>query len=185
MRVLEIVKRLLGPIAFWTAVFVACILGVLWAQQTFAFVGTMTDETASRSLATDYENTTGNDLIVMVTIQLNASGSHKVRGYIGNPTTDQLVAEQGDVSCSGSSCRDQITFVVPAGYFYEAFNTGDATLLEWWEYETPAMSGGGGGTTTTEQVVHNPTLDLWLGFMAFFMIFAFIVWFFRRPYDTY
>jgi len=39
--------------------------------------------------------------------------------------------------------------------------------------------------TSTLTVVHNPTLDMFLGIVLFFFVFVFIVWFFRRPYDTY
>jgi len=39
--------------------------------------------------------------------------------------------------------------------------------------------------TTTQTLIHNPTLDMYLGIMLFFFVFVFFVWFFRRPYDTY
>jgi len=36
VRILEGVKRLFGPVLFWLAVFIACIAGIMWAQETFA-----------------------------------------------------------------------------------------------------------------------------------------------------
>jgi len=39
--------------------------------------------------------------------------------------------------------------------------------------------------STTLSVINNPTLDMFLGIVLFFMVFVFVIWFFRRPYDTY
>lgn len=127
----------------------ACIGTFLWfwPVPSFAFTGTMTDVTGSRALATEYENTSGNDIIVNAFVEGSAGNNYKWTAYIGTSAADTEIQE-----CSGRitdyTLNCSFSFVVPDGYFYKISNTGASagqSLQKWWEYETPVMSGGGGG----------------------------------------
>jgi len=49
---------------------------------------------------------------------------------------------------------------------------------------TTSPSAAATSTATTTVVVVNPTQDLFTGVVLFFAVMWFIIWFFRRPYDT-
>lgn len=196
LRSLEIVKRLFG-FAFWPVFFVGVVVALSFVGNVFAFVGTYSDVTSSRSIGTVYQNTTSNDKQVYFSAGTSDGSNWCVVAYIGataSPATLVGGASRGSGTASGSGSRNMVLFVVPAGYYYKVSDSCSNVpdVLVWWEYTTPAMSGGGATTTaltvlagTTTNVVHNPAQDMFNGLVIFFAVMVFFIWFFRRPYDTY
>jgi len=173
---------------FFTYALVLFILSFLIGifSMVSAFEGTYSDVSGSRALDTDYENTSGEDLFVFVTTTAGAGDAYLVTARIGASTANTDVA-----SCSVRTDdpveRCQQTFVVPPDYFYAVDiieGAAGLTDFEWWEYVTPAISGGGGAASAATTTIHNPTQDMFNGFLLFFLIALFLIWFFRRPYDT-
>jgi len=177
LRTVEIVLRLATKPLFWF-IFVAAVLVFIVLSPVFAFEGTFTDMTASRSADVTYQNTSGNDLIVIASCEMSEGSAANADALIGVASANTTVA---GITCSpnSNSQRNNITFIVPVDYYYRI--SGGSGWYEWWEYTTPEAGGGGGGDT----VVHNPTQDLWNGVVLFFLVFFFFIWFFRRPYDTF
>jgi len=123
-----------------------------------AFVGSYTDVTPSRSLSTNYQNTTTEDRFVYVTpMSVDDYGSGYIFTALIGPSTGTLsaTAYSAHGNCGGGyeECRGQMSFVVPPGYYYrvnfDCESPCDGGISEWWEYETPEMSGGGGGGGST------------------------------------
>jgi len=89
-------------------------------------------------------------------------------GYIVFEQADgSYVFESGDFVPCGSS--EDLDFFVHYDFGGGATTSGTSTT---------ALS------TTTQMVINNPTLDMFLGMVLFFVVMWFIIWFFRRPYDT-
>jgi len=84
--------------------------------------------------------------------------------------------EGSDDTVNGSGCLSNVT----DGTGLEGSYLGPTIFVLDGSTPPPTPSG-----TTTEMVIHNPTMDMFLGIVLFFFVFVFVVWFFRRPYDTY
>lgn len=95
-------------------------------------VSTQTDATASRALATVYQNTTGKPMWVTVSINMNGSTSAvAVWGAYSdgsNPPTTQVVKGQRSHTNPSPSLILPATFVVLPGNYYKVQNDGTPTV---------------------------------------------------------
>lgn len=106
----------------------------------------------SRSLGTDYQNTTGKNLVVSVTVQVNrgtsaaANNFGRATAYVdtsASPTTvvgwvEQLQVQTGANNEDYQAPTMLLTFIVPNGSYYRVSSSGTgassgATLKEWSE----------------------------------------------------
>lgn len=106
----------------------------------------------SRSLGTDYQNTTGKNLLVMVTVQVSRGTSAAANNFgrataymdtASSPTTvvgwvEQLQVQTGANNEDYQAPTMMLTFVVPNGSYYRVSSSGTgsssgATLKEWSE----------------------------------------------------
>jgi len=159
-------------------------LGLIhWGETAKAFVGTQTNLTGSRSFATSYQNTTGNDLIVAVTAnRVGFGGVVDIRGLIGVSSPTTIAGYNVTPSISGNAEYATITFVVPDTWYYQIDSvicgTTDCVLTQWWEYETPTISSGGG--TSTPITINNDAEELYYGIVLYLIGFWGVIWFFRK-----
>jgi len=106
-------------------------------DRTFIQVGSLSDVTASRAFATNYQNTSGRDLWVMVSSGKSGGVANTIlRGYVGasNPATT-LVIQAAAANMTASDQKAGITFVVPSNYYYRVDGAGaNITLDSWVEY---------------------------------------------------
>jgi len=90
----------------------------------------------------------------------------------GLGVSNSVIFDGDGIIISGMDCEaDDMAEIIAEGH---SRNFGDGST--------------GGATTTattSEMLVHNPTLDMFLGIMLFLVVFFFWIWFFRRPYDTH
>lgn len=84
---------------------------------------------------------------------------------------DEVEFDEGTREVLAISCPDDVpvgTSIDNAAYFQQ-FEFGEGSEL----------------VVPTQMVIHNPTLDMFLGIGLFLIVMIFFIWFFRRPYDTY
>ncbi len=90
------------------------------------------DITASRVIDTEYQNTSGEPMVVCITVTLNN----------GDSTSFQIGATSGALTQVGQclftdaaeSVRLMQTLVVPVNYYYKAVGGGTPVLVDWHEY---------------------------------------------------
>lgn len=90
-----------------------------------------------------------------------------------------------DFTLAGAWSADDSAFNTEPGRcqtktFTDLYNDGQA-----FDFASSAGGETSSTTATSTQVINNPTLDMFMGILLFFGVFWFLVWFFRRPYDTY
>jgi len=174
-RIVEITVRLLSRNLGWVIIFSLLIGGFSWF---YAEAGTMANLSLVRVPVVEYQNT-GPDLFVSVAACAGNGYSLNMDIAIGAEGANDTNVYSYTTATAQDGCSTVASWV-PSGWFYSAaVNTDDPggyNSFQWWEYQE---------ATSTEMVIHNPTLDMFLGITIFFAIFWFLVWFFRRPYDTY
>jgi len=163
------------------------VLGVLFAASTVsAFVGTITEQGASRSVGSTYQNTDTEDMIIFVSLSGGAGDSAEMVMRMGTASASDNVAYcSAHTTSTNENC--QLTMVIPPNYYYGVFvldNTAPAISdIEWWEYVTPADetggAGGGGASDETLLGIQSQT-NLFYGFVLFFIFMMFPIWLFRR-----
>jgi len=111
-----------------------------------------TEVTGSRSLDTEYENTSKKWLMLVVSVSVkartNSNGNAQAAALIGaaSPAATQIaVVKSGTHGIAGTNddfvvAQGTMTFFVPPGWFYEiestiAGGTDEVTLVDWWETE--------------------------------------------------
>ena len=106
------------------------------------------DQKANRAFDTDYQNTTGRPLLVIVNVMCSrdpAGGYAYVLGRIDDVTPIAHVVGQvglDDVENMQESVDVFLVFMVPSGWYYRVnsiiFGVGGQssnTLMQWWEVE--------------------------------------------------
>jgi len=98
----------------------------------------------------------------------------------------QTTVEDPNLILYGSSVADPIYFEVLTGLVADieqnacvattSDDINDTGIFTQYDF-------GGNAVATTTTVV-NPTQDLFTGIVLFFAVMWFIIWFFRRPYDS-
>lgn len=90
----------------------------------------LTDETASRSLATEYQNTSGVPMLVMVSF--NASTSAQTAIASVGAASGALSAV---LRCTSGGAYDDkcLFFIVPVSWYYQVDFTAPGTVISWFE----------------------------------------------------
>lgn len=135
-------------------------LSLSFTYSAYAFTGTFTDVTASRSYNTSYQNTSGEDL--WVTSSAEHGGNQRVIYFqiSADNSTWETVSYSRSGSTDGNGEQGNVSGWVPVDYYYRV--SGDDSPMEWWEYTTPAMSGGGGGSTISTDPILNALVATFL-----------------------
>lgn len=131
-------------------------------------IGVLTNETGNRSKNVSYQNTTGEDLFVLIN---GIGGNAKTFVLsIGEATSSYEFVANHVTSASGTQ-GGQIVGIVPPDYFYKISGTAD--ILYWWEYETQEVS----ASSTTDIMYTGATMQEWL-FVSSVVIFflSFMAW---------
>jgi hypothetical protein len=91
---------------------------------------------ATKALATDYQNTSGKTRFVTVTLDVDAGANPVCYAYLeANDTTpDVAVAKRRGDNDSGDIEFITLSFPVPAGYYYKVTGTG-TTIRQWVEWD--------------------------------------------------
>ena len=101
--------------------------------------------TGQRGFQAQYQNNTGRAIFVAVTATVG-SGGGLMRAYVGGGSASMLVGGQDRINAGGNgnlgggaNYAMMISFMVPAGWFYQvqeaAGNTGNPLLMTWIEYQ--------------------------------------------------
>jgi len=115
-----------------------------YVDDTFWNIGTTTEVSGSRALNTDYQNTEGEWMMVLVTVTLsqNVGDDTIALGQIGSATDSYATVadlrvtywdEQGGYD--PASITKQGIMMVPDGYYYQVVTSGSGgvSIAEWWE----------------------------------------------------
>jgi len=163
MRVLEIIKRTLGPLVFWCFLFGGIAVALLWASNAYA--GVIESEEFPDAIRC-YADDDGADLIMYLSMSPTAGGSFVyvnpwVDTYRANFNSGGTNTSETNVDCTGTTLDDLRTAS-------EAYDFG----------------GAGGGTTTsgttTEINFSTASQEAFNGFMVFFMSMFSVLYIFRR-----
>lgn len=145
-------------------------------------IGTLTDYTGSRSKSTDYQNTTGEDIFVLITGTGGANTNLSLN--VGSATTSYSVIAHYQNANISYTMRQQIVGIVPPDYYYNL--GGSAGISYWWEYTTQEVSASSSGTSTEDIMYTGPNMQEWLFVSAVIIFFvSLIAWrhifgFFKR-----
>jgi len=94
---------------------------------------------ASRALGTNYQNTTGHTLLVVVSAS-NTLASFGIQSYIGssNPASS-LYSEQTSSSSGAPINKIWVLAVVPKSYYYRVdyISSSSTNIDAWWEAQLP------------------------------------------------
>lgn len=189
LRILEMIKRLFGPVLFWAGVFVAFILGILWAQNALAFsVGTVTD----LGMADDwdepglYVNESQEDVILMAELYCSSAEPAMLQGCYADAYLDPdgesiYIAQMGFYSETYGldTYQDTFTITVPAGqsvlFSYgitDASSEPTAVEFSVLEYVSPEAGGGEAlSISTASQEVFNGMLLYFLSMLGILFVF--------------
>ena len=109
-------------------------------QAIAAHTSAWVDKTASRALGTIYQNTSGRDILIAVTVQGAVSGMVSMLLYVGaSSPPDKLV---GGVTVSVNAVsqhRGDLSVAVPTSHYYRVVDNLATGILESW-CESPAGS---------------------------------------------
>lgn len=170
----------------------ACSTGV-----AEGFTGTLSNNLfgGSRNFDTTYQNTSTEDLFVSVFVENDSSSNgayirvdSNSAHVVGPYDADFEVGNTGNTAGINGNAWNSGWVVVPPNFYYRVSEGGAYSRVWWNEYLSPAITSGGGSSTAAvaaTTTIHNPTQDMFNGFVVFFFVFVFFVWFFRRPYDTF
>ena len=101
-------------------------------------VPTIADQTASRTLATAFQNNSGMTLAVSMTGLTSGSAIGSMSGLVGpaNPPANLVYKNENTASVSGAEVA--VVLMVPPGWWYEVTGAGDITGIgRWWEWTCP------------------------------------------------
>jgi len=153
-----------------------------WLGQARAFQGSTTDETSNRALDGIYQNTSTEDKFVFINFLHPGGTSITAEVRVENTSPPTIVRYEYSRTNIGAR-KDGVSFTVAPGEYYGLFQvsaSGSSLSIEqWWEYETPTVSGG--ISTTTTETVNNDAEALFYGFVLYLIGFWGVIWFFRRP----
>jgi hypothetical protein len=95
----------------------------------------VTDKSGSRALSTNYQNTTGKVMTVVVTSGTSNTGPSTLTAYVGasNPATALFTEVSSNPGATGIGIF--VTIIVPNNYYYRVDPTSrtDGTVHAWWE----------------------------------------------------
>ncbi|MCK9569851.1 hypothetical protein M0R72_12985 [Candidatus Pacearchaeota archaeon] len=106
------------------------------ADPLWSYIGSHTTQaivTGSRTLGTEYQNTSGKTMIVTVTVSKAGGTGLTARIKTSSPADTYVITNQGHDS-DGGTIYTAITVVVPPGYYYKIDSTSASTLEYWTEW---------------------------------------------------
>lgn len=178
-------------------IIVAFVFSSIFGYAFFAFpvfantwTTSFSDVTASRSLGTDYQNTTTIPICLSIVVTDSVSNTNILSISSTTPSNSYVPQFAVIKPANSISGRLQITGCVPPNYYYSLSTSN--SLISWYEYSFDVTSSGSGtstttniynllpvGTTTPSQI-DNANLDYALGVAFFFFLTAFVLFTFKR-----
>lgn len=131
-----------------------------------------TSSERARDIEITYQNTSGVPLTAMITMNPGGTGCIVRAGASSVTFTSSNHLIRNDAPANGMGA---VTFTVPNNWFYRLQTNCTADKLNNWKEFLPGTTTNFGTTT-----VSNPNQDLFNGFLMFFMVMVFVIWFFKR-----